>query len=442
VTRVPARFTEQAPGTTRTVLTERDSAGTVVSTVRRSVLPNGLRIVTEAMPGVRSASIGVWVGTGSRDESPRLSGASHFLEHLLFKGTPSRSALEISASMDAVGGEFNAFTAREYTCFHARVLDDDLPLAVDVLGDMLTSSLIRPHDVEAEREVILDEIAMHDDDPEDVVANLFSEAAWGSSPLGRPVGGTAESVAALTRAQIQRFYRRHYTPANMVVSVAGNVDHTAVKRLIRRAFEFPASEPALPIGPRPATPFKRAVGRTLSVQRPFEQSNVILGFNAIGREDERRYALGVLSTILGGGSSSRLFQEVREERGLAYSVYSYPIHTADSGALCVGLSCLPRKLDEVLTVVRASLASLCADGVTEEELARGKGQLRGGLVLGLEDSASRMSRIAKADLLYGDLPGIDETLARIEGVTATEVHALAQELFAQPEILAVAGPRH
>ncbi len=437
---MPARFAEQAPGTTRTVLTERDSAGAVVSTVRRSVLPNGLRIVTEAMPGVRSASIGVWVGTGSRDETPRLSGASHFLEHLLFKGTSARSALEISASMDAVGGEFNAFTAREYTCFHARVLDDDLPLAVDVLGDMLTHSLLRPHDVEAEREVILDEIAMHDDDPEDVVANLFSAAAWGSSPLGRPVGGTAPSVTALTRAQIERFYRRHYTAENMVVAVAGNVDHRAVLRLVKKAFDF-SSAPGTPTSPRPATPFKRAVGRTLTVQRPFEQANVILGFNAIGREDERRYALGVLSTILGGGSSSRLFQEVREERGLAYSVYSYPIHTADSGALCVGLSCLPPKLDEVLTVVRGSLASLSTGGVTEEELARGKGQLRGGLVLGLEDSASRMSRIAKADLLYGDLPGIDDTLSRIDGVTADEVHALARELFAQPEILAVAGPR-
>jgi predicted Zn-dependent peptidase len=438
---VPARFTEQAPGTTRTVLKEQDSAGTVVSTVRRSLLPNGLRIITEAMPGVRSASIGVWVGTGSRDESPRLSGASHFLEHLLFKGTASRSALEISASMDAVGGEFNAFTAREYTCFHARVLDDDLPLAVDVLGDMLCSSLLRAHDVEAEREVILDEIAMHDDDPEDVVANLFSEAAWGSTALGRAVGGTAESVTALTRAQIQRFYKKHYMPANMVVAVAGNVDHAAVVRLIKKAFAFPGVDSAAPVSRRPATPFKKAVARTLSVSRPFEQSNVILGFNAIGREDERRYAMGVLSTILGGGSSSRLFQEVREERGLAYSVYSYPIHTADSGALCVGLSCLPRKLDEVLDVVRASLASLAADGVTEEELARGKGQLRGGLVLGLEDSASRMSRIAKADLLYGDLPGIDDTLARIDGVAADEVHALAKELFSQPEILAVAGPR-
>src|SRR5690349_827735 len=240
------------------------------------------------MPGVRSASIGVWVGTGSRDESPRLSGASHFLEHLLFKGTAARSALDISASMDAVGGEFNAFTAREYTCFHARVLDDDLPLAVDVLGDMLCSSELRPHDVEAEREVILDEIAMHDDDPEDVVANLFSLAAWGSTPLGRPVGGTAESVEELTREQIQRFYKRHYTPANTVVSVAGNVDHAAVVRLVKRAFPWPStSEPATPIGPRPATPFKRAVGRTVSISRPFEQSNVILGFNAIGREDER-----------------------------------------------------------------------------------------------------------------------------------------------------------
>lgn len=438
---MPARFTEQAPGTTRTLLKEKDSAGTVVSTVRRSVLPTGLRVVTETMPGVRSASIGVWVGTGSRDETPRLSGASHFLEHLLFKGTPSRSAMEISASMDAVGGEFNAFTAREYTCFHARVLDDDLPLAVDVLGDMLTSSLLREADVEAEREVILDEIAMHDDDPEDVVANLFAEAAWGSTPLGRPVGGTAESVAALTRAQIHRFYRRHYVPSNVVIAVAGNVDHNAVVRRVRRAFAFPGAVESTPKPHRPATPVKRATPRTAAVVRPFEQANAILGVDGPARGDDRRYALGVLTTILGGGSSSRLFQEVREKRGLAYSVYSYPIHTADSGAICVGLSCLPDKLEHVLAVVRDQLALLADDGVGPEELERGKGQLRGGLVLGLEDSASRMSRIAKADLLYGDLVGIDDTLARIEAVTADEVHLLAKELFSQPEILAVAGPR-
>ena len=431
---------EQEPGTTRTLLEERDSAGTVVSTVRRSVLPSGLRIVTEAMPGVRSASVGVWVGTGARDESPALSGASHFLEHLLFKGTPTRSAMEISSSMDAVGGEFNAFTAREYTCFHARVLDDDLPLAVDVLGDMVTSSLLRPGDVEAEREVILDELAMHDDDPEDVVANLFAATAWGDGPLGRPVGGRPETVAALGGDQVADFYREHYRPDNMVVSVAGNLDHDAVVRLVSPAF-FPDAGTAAPRAPRPDTPFQHVRADSARMHRSFEQANAILGFEGPSRGDDRRYALGVLATVLGGGPSSRLFQEVRERRGLAYSVYAYPIHTADSGALCVGLGCLPDKLEQVLHVVRDVLASLRDHGVSPEELERGKGQVRGGLVLGLEDSSSRMARIAKADLLSGELTGIDETLERVAAVTADEVHALAAEVFARQETLAVVGPQ-
>ena len=437
---MPVLFTEQEPGTTRTLLEETDSAGTVVSTVRRSVLRSGLRVVSEAMPAVRSATIGVWVGTGARDESPRLSGASHFLEHLLFKGTPTRSAMEISSAMDAVGGEFNAFTAREYTCFHARVLDADLPLAVDVLGDMTTSSVLRAADVEAEREVILDELAMHDDDPEDVVASLFAATAWGDGPLGRAVGGRADTVAGLSRDQVSRFYRRHYRPDNMVVSVAGNVDHEDVVRLVSKAFAFRDTGEVSPRPPRPSTPFQHARAGSRRLSRPFEQVNAVLGFDGISRGDERRFALGALATVLGGGSSSRLFQEVRERRGLAYSVYAYPLHTADSGALCVGLGCLPEKLDPVLEVVREVLGSLRSDGITPEELARGKGQVRGGLVLGLEDSASRMARLGRADLLHGELRSVDETLDRINAVTLDEVHALAGEVLARPEVLAVVGP--
>ena len=237
--------------------------------MRRTVLPGGLRVVTESMPGVRSASIGVWVGVGSRDETPALAGASHFLEHLLFKGTPERSALDISVSLDAVGGEFNAFTAKEYTCFHARVLDVDLPLAVDVLGDMITSSTITPEDVEAEREVILDEIAMHDDDPEDVVTNLHAEACWASTPLGRPIAGTAASIAALTRAQIHRFWKRHYTADGMVVGVAGNVDHDEVVALVRASFarnDFLGRRATKASGRGPSRP--RAPAPAASAARP------------------------------------------------------------------------------------------------------------------------------------------------------------------------------
>ena len=399
--------------------------------------------MTEAMPGVRSASIGVWVGVGSRDESPTLSGASHFLEHLLFKGTPSRSALDISVGLDEVGGEFNAFTAKEYTCFHARVLDEDLPLAVDVLGDMITSSTITAEDVEAEREVILDEIAMHDDDPDDVVSNVFAERCWGTSPLGRPIAGTVESIKALTRTQIRRYYRSRYTPANMVVAVAGNVDHASVVRLVKQAFAregFLDETGTLPAPVRTAARPRRTASGDVVVTRPFEQVNLVLGVNGLVRTDERRYALGVLNAALGGGTSSRLFQEVRERRGLAYSVYSYASHYADSGAFAVAVGCLPSKVTEVLAVVRSELALLAEDGISPVELQRGQGQLRGGLVLSLEDSGSRMSRIAKAELLYDELPSIDEVLQRVADVTLEDVNALARELFTQPQALAVVGP--
>jgi predicted Zn-dependent peptidase len=434
---------QQKPGTTRTILVEKDGGGSIISRVCRTVLPGGLRVVTEAMPGVRSASIGVWVGVGSRDEAPTLAGASHFLEHLLFKGTPTRSAMDISAELDAVGGEFNAFTAKEYTCFHARVLDQDLPLAVDVIGDMVTSSVVAADDVEAEREVILDEIAMHDDDPDDVVNNLYAAQAWGSSPLGRPVAGTAESVRSLTRAQIRRFYRTRYRPENMVLAVAGNVDHAAVVRLAAKAFardRFLADHATVPLPVRRTDPARRATPGQVVASRPLEQVNLVLGVNGLVRTDERRYVLGVLDAVLGGGTSSRLFQEVRERRGLAYSVYSFAAHYADAGMFGVGVGCLPSKVDAVLSVVRSELRGLAEHGITDGELERGKGQLRGGLVLSLEDSASRMSRIAKAELLYDELPGLDEVIGRIDAVALDDVQVLAKELFDQPETLAVVGP--
>jgi predicted Zn-dependent peptidase len=414
-----------------------------MSTVRRTVLPGGLRVVTEAMPGVRSASIGVWVGVGSRDESPSLSGASHFLEHLLFKGTPTRSAFDISIALDAVGGEFNAFTAKEYTCFHARMLDEDLPLAVDVLGDMVTSSMLSAEDVEAEREVILDEIAMHDDDPDDVVNNLYAEKAYGSSPLGRPIAGSEATIRSLTRAQIARYYRQRYQPENMVVAVAGNIDHATVVRKVRKAFsraDFLADNAARPTAGRRGVRVRRSATGEVVLQRPFEQVNLVLGVNGLVRTDGRRYALGVLNAALGGGPSSRLFQEIRERRGLAYSVYSFASHYADAGSFGVAVGCLPSKVSEVLVVVRQELRKLAEEGITADELERGKGQLRGGLVLSLEDSVSRMARIAKAELLYDELPAVAEVIRRINHVTLDDVQVLARNLFRQQETLAVVGP--
>jgi len=433
---------EQKVGSTRTLQTVKSADGQVTSLVRRTLLPGGLRVVTEHMAGARSASVGVWVNVGSRDETPTLHGCSHFIEHLLFKGTPERSAMDISVALDAVGGEFNAFTAKEYTVFHARVLDDDLPVAIDVLGDMVTASLITEPDVEAERDVILDEIAMHDDDPEDVVHNLFAHQAWGDSPLGRPIAGTEESITAMTRAQIWRFYKRHYRPGNMVVAVAGNVDHTAVVRKVRKAF---GRQGFLDGTAKPAAVRRTEKARTVHpgesrTVRQQEQVNLVLGVKGITRTDERRFALGVLNTALGGGTSSRLFQEVHEQRGLAYSVYSFASHHADAGVVGVAVGCLPAKFDAVLETVRAELAKIAADGLTAEELERGKGQLKGGLVLGLEDSGSRMSRLGKAELVYDELLSIDEVIARIDAVTLEDVRALAAEVFTQPELRAVVGP--
>jgi predicted Zn-dependent peptidase len=424
---------EQKPGTTRTL----------IEGVRRTVLRGGLRVVTERVPGVRSAAIGVFVGVGSRDESPALNGASHFLEHLLFKGTDTRSAMDISSALDSVGGEFNAYTAREYTCYHARVLDEDLPMAVDVLGDMLTCSLIAPEDVEAEREVILDEIAMHDDDPDDVVHNLFAAKAWHGTPLARPIAGSIESIQALTRSQINRYYRSRYVAPAMTVAVAGNVDHAAVVRLVRKAFsrhDFLADVDARPLPPRIVGKPRATRAGDVRTSRAFEQVNQVLGMRGLTRSDQRRYALGVLNAAFGGGSSSRLFQEVRERRGLAYSVYSFATSYSDAGMVGVSVGSLPSKSDEVLDVVRAELARVVESGLSQDELDRGRGQMRGGLVLSLEDTASRMTRLGEVELFQDRLLSLDEVLARLDAISLDEVNALAADLFSRPETLAVVGP--
>jgi predicted Zn-dependent peptidase len=429
---------EQRLGSTRTLL--RASQGGLV---RRTVLPGGLRVVTEQMPGVRSVSFGIWVGVGSRDETPKQMGAAHYLEHALFKGTARREALDISSPIDAVGGEMNAFTAKEYTCYYARVLDDDLPLAVDIVSDIVTSALIRDVDVEAERGVIFEEIAMRDDDPSDLVHDEFAAALWGDTPLGRSILGTQGTIEALTPTNVRAFYRRRYTADNMVVAVAGNVEHTAVVRMVRKAFDTAGALGPAERGPaaiRGSHPGRRHTGQVKVVGKRTEQANIVLGVPGLPRDDDRRFALGVLSAALGGGMSSRLFQEVREKRGLAYSVYSFASHYADSGQFGVYAGCLPSKIDEVLALCRDQLAQVSAAGITDDEIARGKGQLRGSVVLGLEDTGSRMTRIGKSELVTGELLAIDEILRRIESVTPDDVRAVAATLLAVPISLAVIGP--
>jgi predicted Zn-dependent peptidase len=425
-------------GTTRTLDRGHGGGGLV----RRTVLPGGLRIITEAMPTVRSVTVGVWVGVGSRDESPSLAGASHYLEHLLFKGTRRRDALDISSAIDAVGGEMNAFTSKEYTCFYARVLDADLPLAVDVVCDLVTSSLIRSGDVDSERGVILEEIAMHEDDPTDLVHDQFAQTLFGDSPLGRPILGSVDSITTIGRGAIAGYYHRRYRPQDMVVAVAGNIDHAAVVKLVRKAFasaELVGGD-TVPSPPRGGDRRTPSAGGIRVVPRTTEQANLVLGVPGVSRSDERRFALGVLNAALGGGMSSRLFQEVREKRGLAYSVYSYHAQYADTGLFGVYAGCVPRKVDDVLSICREELAKIAATGITETELERGKGQLRGSLVLGLEDTGSRMSRIGKAELVYGELLSVDEVIDRINGVTLDDISAMAGELLVAAPTLAVVGP--
>ena len=413
-------------------------------TVTRTVLPGGLRVITESLPAVRSAAFGIWAGVGSCDEDLPYAGATHYLEHLLFKGTKRRTALEISAAMDAVGGELNAFTGKEYTCYYARVLDADLPLAIDVLSDMVTSSLIEPKDVDAERGVILEEIAMNDDDPSDTVHEAFAAQLFGDTPLGRPILGTVDSINAITREQIAEHYAARYPPPSLVVAAAGNVGHKAVVACVQEAFARVLTGDTPPALPRlgglgEAVPEGAGRGVRL-VSRSIEQANLVLGCEGLSRTDERRFALGVLNAALGGGMSSRLFQEVREKRGLAYSVYSFASQHADTGMWGVYVGCLPAKADEVLAICQDEVAKVVSGGLTGAELERGKGQLRGSIVLGLEDPSSRMSRLGKAELVYPRLEPVEEILASIEAVTHDDVRQVATEVLAQPKVLGVVGP--
>jgi predicted Zn-dependent peptidase len=416
------------------------------SAVRRTVLPGGLRVITESLPAVRSAAFGIWAGVGSRDEDVVHAGATHYLEHLLFKGTARRTALDISAAMDAVGGELNAFTAKEYTCYYARVLDADLPLAIDVLADMVTGSLIEPKDVDAERGVILEEIAMNEDDPSDTVHEAFAAQLFGDTPMGRPILGSVDSINAITRDQIAEHYAARYKPENLVVAAAGSLDHAEVVELTRSAFAPVLTGDARPVpprlpGPGPQAGADRADGTgVLLVSRGIEQANLVLGCAGLSRTDDRRFALGVLNAALGGGMSSRLFQEVREKRGLAYSVYSFSSQHADSGIWGVYAGCLPAKADEVLAICRDEIAKVIDGGLTDDELERGRGQLRGSIVLGLEDPSSRMSRLGKAELVYPRLEPVEEILASIEAVTHDDVREVAAAVLAQPKALAVVGP--
>jgi predicted Zn-dependent peptidase len=416
-------------------------AGESSIAVRRTVLPGGLRVVTEYIPSVHSASVGVWVDVGSRDEGPSVAGAAHFLEHLLFKSTPTRSAVDIAQAVDAVGGELNAFTAREHTCYYAHVLNTDLELAVDLVADVVLRGRCASEDVEIERDVVLEEIAMRDDDPEDTLGDIFLSAMYGTHPVGRPVIGSVESISAMTRAQLHSFHVRRYTPERMVVAVAGNVDHDEVVALVREHFGPRLVRGRKPLPPRKGTSRIGGKPGLRLVHRDAEQTHLFMGVRTPGRHWKHRWALSVLNTALGGGLSSRLFQQIRETRGLAYSVYSTVDTFSDSGALSIYAACQPERFDEVVRVTNDVLAEVARDGITEAECRIAKGSLRGGLVLGLEDSGSRMNRIGRSELNYGQHRSIEQTLSNIDAVTLEEVNAIARQLLSKPYGAAVLGPQ-
>jgi predicted Zn-dependent peptidase len=416
------------------------------SLVRRTVLPSGVRILSEQVPGSQSATVGFWVAVGSRDEQPVTYGSTHFLEHLLFKGTPSRTALEIAVAFDEVGGEHNAMTAKEYTCYYAKVRDQDLPMAVAVLADMFTSSVIDPEEFESERGVILEELAMADDDPSDVVSERFFEAVFGAHPLGRPIGGSPESIGAVGREAVWEHYRANYRPQDLVVTVAGAVDHDVLVAGITSALEsagWDLGVAGTPVERRhPGSVASGALvqgsPRTI-VERPTEQVNLLLGVQGLAASDDRRPVMTVLNSVLGGGMSSRLFQEVREKRGLAYSVYSFAAGYSDAGLMGLYAGCSPQKSADVAELMLGEFHRLASHGITDEELARAQGQLGGGSALALEDSDSRMTRLGRSELTFGEFSDLDETLRRLAGVTTDQVQELAQELVDRPLSIAAVG---
>ena len=430
--------TEQVPGTTRTLVTAAQGG-----LVKRTVLPGGLRIITEQIPSVRSAAVSVWVNVGSRDEVASQTGSAHYLEHLLFKGTANRTALEISSAIDSVGGEMNAFTSKEATCFYTRVLDTHVPTAVDVLVDMITSATIGTADVDQERSVVLEEISMRDDDPSDLVHEHFARAMFGESPLGRSILGTSQNIDSLTRRSIHSFYRRYYTPDRLVVAVAGNIDHAAIVKLVRKAFARGGVALEGDVAPysAPRTKVKVShVGGYSKFDKVTEQANIVIGAAGMNRNDERRYQMSVLNAALGGGMSSRLFQEVREKRGLVYSVYSFGQQFADTGVIGVYAGCQPKRLPAVREVVSQVLADVAEHGITQGELDKAKGQVSGGMVLGLEDTSSRMSRIARAEMNNGWVPSVSQVLDEVSAVTLDQVHSLAHHLWSQELTTVVVGP--
>lgn len=412
------------------------------ATVRRTVLPCGVRILSELVPGARSVTLGYWVAVGSRDEVPAAAdgdgshpaslGSTHFLEHLLFKGTPTRSAFDIAVAFDSVGGEHNALTAKEHTCYYAKVRDSDLVMAVDVMCDMITSSVLDAQEFETEREVILEELAMADDDPTDVAQERLYEAVFGAHPLGRPIGGDVDTIRAASRDAVVEHYRANYRPEDLVITAAGGVDHDVlvsrvVEGLTRAGWDL--GRVSSPVARRSATPVTLTPGSEfVSVARPIEQANIMIGMPGIVASDPRRFAQSVFNSVLGGGMSSRLFQEIREKRGLVYSVFSFASSYSDAGISGFYAGTAPTKAPEVTRLMMAEFLAVAESGITPEELARAQGQIAGASALALEDTDTRMSRLGRAEITTGEFNDYDTMLSLLNAVTVDDVRAFASDI--------------
>jgi predicted Zn-dependent peptidase len=403
--------------------------------IQKEILPNGLTLLSESIPHVRSVTIGVWLKRGSRHETPGQGGISHFIEHMVFKGTARRSAEQIAEEVDSIGGLMDAFTAKEYAAFHLKVLDQHLPLAVDILGDIVLNPRFDPKEIAKEKQVVFEEMAMVEDTPDDLVMELFTEALWPDHALGRPILGTRAKVARFDKAELLAFFRQAYHAGNLVVAAAGHLQHAQLRRLVQKAFAGLAGGPR---GPRTRAPKPRpAIVRR---SKPaLEQVHVCLGTPAPHQTHRGRFAAHVLNTVLGGSMSSRLFQNVREKRALAYSISSGIAAYADTGNLTIYAGTRLETLDELLRLCVVELQRLKAERVPEAELRRAKDNLKGGLTLSLESTGSRMSFLARQEIYFGELVEIDDVLSDIEAVDAKAVQRMAHSMFAGELTLSVLG---
>lgn len=403
---------------------------------KKSISNTGVTVLSEQMNNVRSVSLGIWLGMGSRDENESLNGMSHFIEHILFKGTEKRSARYISEAFDSLGGELNGFTSKEVTCFYTRLLDEHLPTGLEILADMTQNPALKDQDMEAERKVVLEEINLHNDSPDDLIHDLFSETLFERHPLGKPVLGRAETVNNFTKEDVIRFFDRVYSPHNLVIAASGNVDHDHLLSLVNKFYTKTGGKKY------ERKPFVPEVEARLNVfRRENEQAYICMGSKGLSAHDKERFVLSVMDNILGGGMSSRLFQEVRENKGLAYSVYSYHSVHSETGSMVLYAGTTPKKARDVVKVFENEIYKLKIDPIKKDELNRAKQHLKGQLVLGLESTSQRMMRLGKSEISHGKILSVDELIERIDNVTSKDIQNLANKVFDENKmVLTVIGP--